>query len=67
MIRKQLEWTTVGEVLKKRPVGRFLISLLAKIPAAILAAEHGSRLAGVAIASGIPVVIAADIAVIVGI
>jgi hypothetical protein len=48
-------------------VERFLISLLAEVPAAVLAAEKCSRLADEAIANGIPVVVTAAIAVIVGI
>jgi hypothetical protein len=48
-------------------VGRFLVSLLAEVPAAVLATEKCSRLADEAIANGIPVVVTAAIAVIVGI
>lgn len=52
---------------KKRPVGRFLISLLAEVPAAVLAAEKCPWLADEAIANGIPVIVTAVVAVIVGI
>jgi hypothetical protein len=52
---------------KKRPVGRFFISLLAKVPAAVLATEKCSWLADKAIANGIPVIVTGAVAVIVGI
>jgi hypothetical protein len=48
-------------------VGRFLFSLLAEVPAAVLAAENCSWLADEAIANGIPVIVTAVVAVIVGI
>jgi hypothetical protein len=53
--------------LKKRPVGRFPGSLLAQVRAAVLATENRSWLADEAIARGIPVIVSAAVAVIVGI
>jgi hypothetical protein len=52
---------------KKRPVGRFWISLLAEVPAAVLATEKCSWLADEAIANRIAVIVTAAVAVIVGI
>jgi hypothetical protein len=56
-----------GNERKKRLVGRFLISLLAEVPAAVLAAEKCSWLADEAIANRIAVIVTAAVAVIVGI
>ena len=52
-------------VKKKRPIGRFLNSLLAEMSAAVLATENCSWLADEAIASGIAIIVTAAVAVIV--
>jgi hypothetical protein len=65
--RVQTSLRSIASDEKKRPVGRFLNSSLAEVPAAVLATENCSWLADEAIANGVTVIVTAVVAVIVGI